>query len=212
MQRRRLGELVADTGWVIAGTGTNNAAVGNKDWHNPGNITADDGSVANGDDVDSGQTTHWLEADDFGFSIPAGAAIDGVRVRVQKDAKWDDNTTDHTVQLLVAGTASGDNKADTVTLWTTTPTNYNYGDSSNLWGLSLDPDDVNHADFGVGFRSQSSAKNAEQYVDAIWIKVWYTEAAASSTGGGVMWFMRDSMKKLLWLPKRRKLWAPETVL
>lgn len=203
---------MASTGFTIAGAGANNADAGNDAWTNPGNITADDGSDAQANDVDNGQTTQYLEATTFGFAIPAGATIDGIIVRIQKDAT-DNNTWDHTVQLLIAGTRTGDNNADTGTYWPVySPTNIDHGGAADLWGLTPDADDINHADFGVTVRASANNKNEYPQVDAIWMNIYYTEAASSSAAGGVIWFMRDSAKKLFWLPKRPKLWTPEPVL
>ncbi len=51
------------------------------------------------------------------------------------------------VQLIVGGSATGDNKATGNV--TSVNTYYNFGGASQLWGLTPDDTDINGADFGV---------------------------------------------------------------
>ena len=181
---------MADTGWVIAGTGANNADAGNVAWSSPGNITADDGTRASC--TLTGNTSQYLHATNFGLSLPAGATVLGVEVRVQRSVAIFTSSKDHTIQLIKGGTRSGDNKADTSTNWPTSDTNADYGGPSDLWGLSLSESDVEASNFGVAIRAQNSASGATR-VDAVWIRVTYAvygegagaaSAAATATAAG----------------------------
>ncbi len=162
------------TGFTLAGTGANNADAGNDAWGSPTGITADDGAVfAFSGDHTAGQSSQYLHATNFGFAVPTTASVVGIEVRVKKRADTGSALNDHTVQLIVGGSRTGDNKAS-ATLYPTSFTNVDYGSATVLWGLTLSAADVNGATFGVAFRSQYSAATASAHVDAIWINVHYT--------------------------------------
>lgn len=174
---------MANTGLVIAGSGANDASAGDVAWTTPGNVTASDNSRAQAINIDSGQTSQYLKATGFDFSaIPAGSTIDGIQVRVERSEKYgNNNSVDHTIQLLKAGSRVGTNKADTVTNWPTTDTNADYGGSTDLWGTTWTLAQIQASNFGVSIRfGPPTSKNHEAYVDAVWIKVWYTVPTGAS--------------------------------
>jgi hypothetical protein len=176
---------MANTGFTLAGTGANNADAGNAAWSNTGNITADDGTSA-GSFPKAGQTSQYLHATNFGFALPSGATIDGIVVRVDRLATAN-LITDHTIQLIIGGSRSGDNKADTMTTWPSSAATKDYGSASDLWGLTLAEADIESSTFGVAIRV-SSTGTASAQVDAIWIDVYYTSdavAAGRVTGSGL---------------------------
>lgn len=168
-----------NTGFVLAGAG---AGVGSgTTWTNPGNITAQDG-VRAGCNRTSAGTSQNLYASTFDFSsVPAGATITGIQVRIRKDYSAitpPSAIQDLTVRLTKDGTnLVGDNKADTVTNWVNAAdTDATYGSSSDLWGISLSAAEVKTSTFGVmlaaNFSSAPTSTNAR--VDVIWIRVDYT--------------------------------------
>lgn len=53
-----------------------------------------------------------------------------------------------TIKLVKGGVISGDNKG-TGSLTSASDTEYTFGGSSDLWGLSLSSSDVNASDFGI---------------------------------------------------------------
>lgn len=175
-----------DTGWKIAGTAASVDADDTSDaaWANPTNVTSDDASYASSEvsDASKSDTTDYLTATNFNMGVPAGAGIIGVEVRIQRYAGPQENPedpfgmTDHTVQLVVAGTATGDNNADLVTEWPATATDKDYGGATDTWSLALTAAQVNASTFGVTVRGlYSSGQTTEAFIDAIWIKVYYVE-------------------------------------
>lgn len=129
--------------------------------------------------------SHYLEATNFGFSIPSGATINGISVSLERKASVTGSVRyvrDSVVKLIKGGTASGDNKADTATKWTTSDSVITYGGSADLWGLTLTDTDINASNFGVRLQTnhtRTGGKGAElAYVDFISITIDYT------TGGG----------------------------
>jgi hypothetical protein len=169
---------VASTGFVLAGTGANNADAGDVAWSNPTRVTADDGSETSAvTEASAPATSQYLHATNFGFSIPSGATVNGITVRVQRRQQFSTNPYDHTIQLIVGGSRTGNNKAVGGS-WPGSATNADYGSSSDLWGLTPTPAQINASNFGVAVRAEVASTFIAANVDAIWINVEYTESAA----------------------------------
>lgn len=125
--------------------------------------------------------THYLKVTGFGFSIPALATITGIKVEVEKSA-WDISilatVRDNEIRLVKGGTVIGDNKANGSS-WTTSD-NYNiYGDTTDTWGTTLSPTDVNSSDFGIVFSARINGLVSlipTARVDHIRVTVFYIEA------------------------------------
>jgi len=170
---------MASTGLTIAGAGANNADAGDDAWANPGNVTADDGTNASSGGL-KGETSQYLHATNFGFSLPTGAVPTGIEVRVQRLQSVGGGTPtikDHTIQLIKAGSRAGDNKADLATTWPSSATNKDYGGATDLWGTTWTAAQINASNFGVAVRAEetfaTSGSIADARVDAIWINVTY---------------------------------------
>lgn len=133
---------------------------GNGDgWANPTNIENDNLNYAVGSSFTSGfGDTGNLKATGYGFSIPTSATILGVVYTIKRQTK--SNTTspfgDQTISLIKGGVISGNNKA-AIGNWSTATTTVSYGSSSDLWGLTLTPTDVNASNFGADFSGEQNA-------------------------------------------------------
>ena len=176
----------ADTGWVIAGAGTSTG--GGIAWTNPGNITADDATVAQCN-LTNLASSRYIYADTFGIDIPSGATVDGIEVRYQVytcGGGCEAGTATENLVRLVKSDGSIDTGVNYSMGqdYTSSATNYDRGGASDLWGLSsgeYDEADVEDADFGFLIRVEETFDDTiEVYVDAMWIKIYYT--AASSDG------------------------------
>lgn len=136
------------------------------------NINADDGTTASLGGAD-GQT---IFCTGFNFSsIPDGAEITGIEVRIERQSNVGGKAIDGVVTLAGVSGAS-DNKASGE--WDTTLTTKTYGGSSDLWGsenISLDV--LNDVAFGVLFivRRSNPANAIVATVDHVAIRVTYTE-------------------------------------
>jgi hypothetical protein len=88
---------------------------------------------------------------DYGFVIPDGAIIVGIKVRVYR--KCSDAAVSHAVdnkiRLLKAGAEVGDDKADIVTKWPLAQTLAEYGGDTDLWGTTWTASEINDPTFGV---------------------------------------------------------------
>jgi hypothetical protein len=151
LQKRGASAPVPGSETKLPGTGADDNAVGAATWSAPGNITAEDGSAASAILSGVQKSTHYLRATNFGFSIPAGATINGVTVEVSRcDSSESEQVHDGTLKLVKGGIIGGDDKASEA-IWfpgfsfeTAT-----YGGAVDLWGLVLTPADVNASNFGV---------------------------------------------------------------
>lgn len=179
--------FAATSGPNSPGTITDNPATGTLSWDTPGNASAHDGLTTNATHSENGATyySHYLDAENFGFSIPADATINGIVVEF---SRWRSsaNVSDNTIKLVKGGVVSGDNKS-TGANWPNIvidPGTYeSFGSSSDLWGLSLTPNDVNASNFGVVLSTKNvkggvGSSSPTARVDHIRITVYYT---ASST-------------------------------
>lgn len=150
------------------------------DWTTPGNVGADDGAEATitAATYDANDISFRLKAQNFGFTIPGGATIDGIVVEIEKRDAAIGNAVDERVQLLdAAGALVGDNKADTVTGWPTAATIISYGGAADLWNAAPTPAMVNDPDFGVVLSAKATAANTDIFVDFVRVTVHYTAGA-----------------------------------
>jgi hypothetical protein len=131
-----------------AATGnTNTVGGGTVAWTNPQNIEANDGASATC--LPGIAITDDLVGGVFGFSIPAGNTIKGIFLEVSANTPATTNVEKfNNVRLLKAGVAVGTDHATATTL-TPTPTIFTYGSSSDLWGTTWTPTDINGTGFGA---------------------------------------------------------------
>jgi len=171
---------MADTGWVIAGSGYNYPSA-SEDWTSPGNITADD-NVSAATANYKNDVTDYLVAYNFGFSIPVGATINGIETRVQANTN---GGTSCVLSSVNAGTTYNDNgtwgtpesPGDTLT---TSMVDYDDGGPSTTFGLSLSYSDINSSNFCIAAQLDNNETFTSRIlrIDAMWAKVHYTEAGS----------------------------------
>ena len=159
-------------------TGTNVIGIGTVSWTNPGNIIADDTSYATA--ALSNATSRYLAGTNYGFAIPTDATISGITVaiaRFESATGAGKDVQDNIVSLIKGSTLTGTNKAATSTEWPTgSPVAATYGSTSDLWGTTWTPADINASNFGVALSAKSS-NNRTASVDYIQITVTYTTLA-----------------------------------
>jgi len=170
---------MADTGFVVAGTGTDVTLAGTP-WTSPGNITADDATRALSGNAGTQAITNYLRASNFGFALPAGATIDGIQVRAQRHAATSSMIRDNESSLFNAsgiptgaditggGGAYWSNIADTVVT---------FGGASTLFGLTPSESDVEDVDWGWGMSAEDQNGFVSMYCDLMEMKIYYTAAA-----------------------------------
>jgi hypothetical protein len=164
-------------------TDTNNPSSASG-WTNSTNVFTSNGSDAHttisGDNVSAN-----LNVTGFGFSIPANATITGIEVEIERAASNSSSLEDDDVYLLKAGSPSGDDKRSTSD-WSTFDSTRSYGDSSDLWGTSWTPAQVNASNFGVRLQVLNhNGSNRTAYVDHVQVQVWYQPPPTTTIGSAV---------------------------
>lgn len=181
-----LPSFAADTGWVLAGAGAT-VSDGHVAWSSPGNITAEDGTNATCN-VDTGGQSDILKGTTFPTTIPAGATINGVEVKLKLSVSAIKHR-DFLVKLVVGGTIVGANRATAANL-PTSPATWTYGSSTDMWSTTITRDQAIATNFGWVFQTDDNDSGAEQSrVDSMYVKIYYTEAGAAPAGGFPLMFL-----------------------
>lgn len=175
-----LGCLMSESALALTVTGSpsscqNTAGIGTQAWSNPGRAVSSNDSYATAS-VDDNQVTNYLECTNYGFSIPAGATINGITVNVERNTSAGSNVLDADV-LLIKGGVRGSTDRATATAYTTTDVTEAHGGSSDLWGATWTPAEINASNFGVAFVAQKSGTTGKARtvsVDHISVTVDYT--------------------------------------
>lgn len=162
-----------------SGTIANDSTVGSVAWTNLSLASTSNNQYAQCAVGSSGVVTNYLKATNFGFSIPGGSTIDGIRVGVEcsSDQLF---ASDYSVKIVKGGVISGNNKAYTPDI--TSESIILYGGVADLWGLAFTDSDINSSTFGVVWSGQNNSTkfSSTYYIDHITITVYYTSGGGSS--------------------------------
>ncbi len=172
------GKVPASTGWTFVGNATSIANGGSVPWWSIGasDLSAADATYAQGDYINPTLIDYAIVGNTLGFSVPAGALITGVEVRSRTREKDIGESNLILVKLVKGGTIVGDNAISTPVPLVAAETLYTYGSSSDLWGITLTPADVNASTFGFAQQHQgASATNAWVEVNSFEVNVHYLD-------------------------------------
>lgn len=124
-------------------------------WNNETDVFLLDNNVASVGLMQAGQCfqstcyfSRYLYAYNFGFALPGNATITGITVEINHQSGNINSATDSTVRLIKTTLPVGMNKAST-TPWPITAAYASYGNSTDLWGDTWTPMEINAANFGV---------------------------------------------------------------
>lgn len=150
-------------------------------WINPENAATSDNIYTDSTLFSFNAQTDYIQATNFGFSIPLTATINGIQVEVERFASLG-GFRDMSIRLVQGGVISGnDNIVRATGLdWPVfDPNTYvSYGNSTDLWGLTWTPSDINDPNFGVVYRAWRTSTAAETktgFIDHIRMTVCYSE-------------------------------------
>jgi hypothetical protein len=167
---------------TAASTSVTDQAGAGTGWTTSANIASSNNVYATNSIAGAGSSPN-LDATSFGFAIPADATINGIVVNVERKAATASRVSDTDVLMLKAGAAVGTDKAVAGT-WTTTDAVRTYGTSSDLWGTTWTPAEVNAGNFGLRFKAQATSGTAVvASVDLIEIVIYYTPASSIGASG-----------------------------
>lgn len=133
------------------------------------------------------QQSDFLDVTGFGFAVPTSATIVGIVAEIERSQSISGLVKDVTVQALKAGSATGDNRADTTTTWPTTDTIKSYGSSTDMWGTSWTPAEINASNFGLTLKVEGGGGADTARVDHVRMTVYYTPAGGSELNNVVGW-------------------------
>lgn len=146
-------------------------------WATPFDSTGSDDQRATGTLVFVSMTNDGridlLRHEDFGFSIPSGATIDGIEIFAERQAG--SNGVFGRV-VLRRGTAPLEISEDETGFWPiNTDGTYKFGSTSDLWGTTWTPSIINDSSFGLYYTGRSTNGGQTVAVDSLRIRVWYSE-------------------------------------
>jgi len=170
---------VIDDGWRYFTTFKTNSSQGDKTWSYKTNAAFPDGSGAECS-LNAGKKSYYLDTKRLPINpIPTGGTLVGIEVSVLKMGV---GIVDQFVGLIKADVGGiltlSDNLADTVTDWGGAFGWVTYGDPTNLWGKSWNPETFTTGQFGVAIRANNtSGSTAVAKVDCVRIRFYWTGVA-----------------------------------
>lgn len=153
------------------GNSGENEGLGDASWTDPEFGGATDALYAVST-LTAGQTSVRLKITDYGFTVPGGATITGIKVDITRYATSED-IQDLQVRLVKGGLtqthdkAAGGNWPDGDNIGTVS-----YGGDADLWGDTWTPANINDAGFGAVLRVQTVGGDTAN-VDGLEITVYY---------------------------------------
>lgn len=161
-----------------AGSAANGSGGGSTNWTNPGNVTTSDDNYATFFAQFDGDFSKDLDCTNFGFSIPAGATINGIQANIERNGF---DITDLSIKLLNGDGAGGESAQDKSTgaSWSSSDTVDSFGGSTDTWGETWSVSDVNSSNFGIRIQCQDNTAGippalGSAQIDHVEITVYYT--------------------------------------
>jgi hypothetical protein len=137
-----------------AGTGVDSATGGTVAWSNPGNV-ASAGQTATVTLAGSATQSHYLKVTNFSFNIPANAIILGITVTDSRSCSPAGEIFTSSIFLVKGGSAVGTDHAIGTALWGgPSPQSETFGSSTDLWGATWLPSDINASNFGFAIQAE----------------------------------------------------------
>jgi hypothetical protein len=137
----------------------------------------DSGTNGNLSCTDAGKDRHRFY--NYGFTVPAGAAVNGIQVRV--DVELDNATGFICAELSWDGGTTWTSAKQTVNL-TSSPATYIVGGVADTWGRSWSSSDFSNTNFRVRVTDVANNTSSRFRLDWVGAQVTYTPAAPDSTG------------------------------
>lgn len=120
-----------------------------------------------------GSYTQYLRVENFGFAIPEGATIKGIRVDIERS---DPNqaSADYSIRIIKEGVITGINKSMGIA-YPATDAYQSYGGPTDLWGETWGFKNINGANFGVAISSQRNSASGitAGQIDDVQITVYW---------------------------------------
>lgn len=165
-------------GPLTCATGAEDSSFGTTAWTNPSNITASDNSYATLNSQPA-TNTRYLKATNCGFSVPNGAVVTGILVEFERQAICAAGCTRDSRIRIVKGGVIGSTDRSAAALWPFAGVDEfsAFGSSTDLWGETWSPSDINDSGFGVVLSAIGESSGASSRVDSVRITVSYTNSS-----------------------------------
>lgn len=127
-------------------------------------------------------SSHLLKATGFGLVLPAGKTPSGVKLQLVRSSSGSlFYIYDEDVRLVVGGTVGEVNRRNFQN-YTATPTQVQYGNALDTWGVALSAADVASPDFGVAISARNLVSiSSVASIDDLRLTVLYDPVEASVT-------------------------------
>ena len=146
-------------------------------WESPGSFV----SKARLDENRNRPDSNILRCTNFGFSLPAGATIDGIIVTIDGHARRDNSVVDLRVRLVKAGVAGATDRSSSA-FWPRRQGLLERGGATDLWGDSWTDADINAANFGmeIAVRAVPGSPREDVHLHDITITVFHDGTACGT--------------------------------
>lgn len=154
------------------------------DWGSPNNAKVEDGLLAdnlNEGPGGGGHSPSQLVVSGFGFSLPATAIIDGIKLEAKVKSDGGGDGFDQDIHLETTGGVStsiantpnfGHDWPGSILTWIT------WGGPTSLWGRAWTVAEINSASFAGSLSAMSTHGTANIYIDSVRITVYWHTAPA----------------------------------
>lgn len=177
---------MADTGWLDLTVFADDDFLGiGSAWANAGNAATSDDTYATST-VPADGNSNTLRANSLSGSVPGGATIDGIEVRVEARGANTRNDISEVGLTFDAGATPEGTVKTPATAIDDIDTYYVFGGPTDLWGASPADTDVNGSGFGFGVRFNSTdVEDSDLFVDHMQMRVHYTGGAVTVHPTGI---------------------------
>jgi hypothetical protein len=169
--------VAAQSTGPLSGTtfGNSPLAGSNKNWTNVANAASSNNLYASFGNLGPGVGTHtdYLRVTNFGFNIPGGDAVTGIQVEIERSDP-NQNTSDYSIKIIWNGLIVGPDHS-TGLAYPGADAYLSYGGSTDTWGQTWTPTDINNSNFGVVIAAQrNSSGNTGGQIDHVRITVFHS--------------------------------------
>lgn len=132
-------------------------SVGTHAWTNDNNVFSEDGSFAFSGFSAAGEQTFYLKVKGFGFNIPPQAVIRGILFEIKRASDGTVTVADNRIRIVKNDSIGSTDKANGSNWPVSAAFAYqSYGGSSDLWGETLLPSDINNSNFGIAISAKGT--------------------------------------------------------
>lgn len=148
----------------------------------------------------------YMTLTNFSMSIPAAVTICGIVVQIDRKASGlslGAVVKDYRVRLVKGGSVTGNNNASG-SGWTGSETTATYGSSSDLWGTTWTPAEINSENFGVAISAEISGLLGvflSADIDNVRITVYYQHIVLPAVIAGFKGTQKGNTIDLAWETK-----------